>query len=107
VNGAIEPHRSEKTIGSSLEAAPTVYIADEATRAAAQSVDMADMCIVSDLRISADAAPADAFILDDVEGVAVVFAKATGEKCARCWKILPDVGSHSNEGVCARCDGAI
>jgi len=107
VNGAIEPHRSEKTIGSSLEAAPTVYVADAATRAAAKSVDLADMCITSALTISAEAAPADAFTLDDVEGVAVAFAKADGEKCARCWKILPDVGSHGHEGVCGRCDGAI
>jgi isoleucyl-tRNA synthetase len=107
VNGAIEPHRSAKDIGSSLEAAPTVYIADEATRAAMASVDAADMCITSALTISADPAPADAFTLDEVEGVAVVFAKAEGEKCARCWKILPDVGTHKHEGVCSRCDSAI
>ena len=107
VNGAIEPHRSEKTIGSSLEAAPTVYITDATIRTAAESVELADMCITSALTISAESAPADAFTLDDVEGVAVVFAKASGEKCARCWKILPDVGTHSHEGTCERCNGAI
>ena len=31
----------------------------------------------------------------------------TGEKCARCWKILPDVGTHAHPGVCERCDAAL
>ena len=31
---------------------------------------------------------------------------AEGEKCARCWQILPDVGTHAHPGVCARCDAA-
>jgi len=37
-------------------------------------------------------APADAFTLPDVPGVAVVVEKAVGTKCARSWKILPTVG---------------
>ena len=38
-------------------------------------------------------APAGAFTLGDVPGVAVVVEKAVGTKCARSWKILPTVGS--------------
>ncbi len=37
--------------------------------------------------------PEDAFRLEDVPNVAVVFARAEGEKCARSWKISPDVGA--------------
>ena len=37
-------------------------------------------------------APATAFRLDAVPGVAVVVEKAAGKKCARSWKILPTVG---------------
>jgi isoleucyl-tRNA synthetase len=37
-------------------------------------------------------APASAFRLTDVPGVAVVVEKAVGRKCARSWKILPSVG---------------
>ena len=37
-------------------------------------------------------APANAFRLDNVPGVAVVVEKAQGIKCARSWKILPTVG---------------
>ena len=39
-----------------------------------------------------DDAPANAFKLADVPGVAVVVEKAVGTKCARSWKILPTVG---------------
>ena len=42
--------------------------------------------------VTNDDAPADAFRLDGVPGVAVVVEKAVGTKCARSWKILPTVG---------------
>ena len=38
-------------------------------------------------------APAGAFRLNEVPGVAVVVEKAVGTKCARSWKISGDVGS--------------
>jgi isoleucyl-tRNA synthetase len=93
VTGALEIERREKRIGSSLEAAPVVYIADPELRAAAESVDMAEVCITSGLRISPDAAPADAFGLDEVADVAVVPELAAGRKCARSWRYTDDVGS--------------
>ena len=37
--------------------------------------------------------PQDAFRLEEVSGVAVVPAMAEGQKCARSWKVLQDVGS--------------
>jgi isoleucyl-tRNA synthetase len=107
VTGALELERREKRIGASLEAAPVVHVADGALRAALGSVDFADVCITSDLTLSAGPAPAAAFALEEVPGVAVAPALAEGEKCARCWKILPDVGSHAHPGVCARCDAAL
>ncbi|MGR3709387.1 MAG: zinc finger domain-containing protein, partial [Alterinioella nitratireducens] len=33
--------------------------------------------------------------------------RAEGEKCQRCWKILPDVGRHDHPGICGRCDAAL
>ncbi|KHA53288.1 isoleucine--tRNA ligase [Sulfitobacter geojensis] len=107
VTAALEVQRVEKVIGASLEAAPTVYIADADQRAALESVSFEDVSITSDVTISGDAAPEGAFVMPEVDGVAVVFAKAEGAKCARCWKVLPDVGTHSHEGVCGRCDAAV
>ena len=60
---------------------------------AAASVDFAEIAITSGVRIEAGEGPADAFRLPDVSGVAVVFDKAQGAKCARSWKITGDVGS--------------
>jgi isoleucyl-tRNA synthetase len=94
-------------IGASLEAAPTVYVEDADQRAALESVSFEDVSITSDITVSGEAAPEDAFRMPETAGVAVVFAKAEGEKCARCWKVLPDVGTHAHAGVCGRCDAAV
>jgi len=96
VTGALEIARANKQIGSSLEAAPAVYIADEALRATLNGIDFAEICITSDLAIIDGAGPEDAFRLPDVPGVAVVTNRADGKKCARSWKILPSVGSDAD-----------
>jgi isoleucyl-tRNA synthetase len=86
VTGALEIERAQKRIGSSLEAAPVVYVADEELRAALDGVDFAEVCIVSDIEIVAGEGPADAFRLAEAKGVAVVPARASGVKCERSWK---------------------
>ena len=53
---------------------------------------IAEVCITSDITILEGAGPKDAFRLDDVKNVAVVPAKAEGQKCARSWKISKDIG---------------
>jgi isoleucyl-tRNA synthetase len=93
VTGALEIERKERRIGSSLEAAPKVYIADRDLRDALQGIDLAEIAITSGASLTDGAGPGGAFRLDDVPGVAVVFAAAQGRKCARSWKILEDVGS--------------
>jgi isoleucyl-tRNA synthetase len=93
ITGALEPRRAAKEIGSSLEAAPAIHIADPAILVALSGVDMAEVAITSGLSISDAEAPADAFTLDDIKGVAVVFARASGRKCARSWRYSADVGS--------------
>ena len=107
VTGALEEQRTAKVIGSSLEAGPTVYLSPELAQVITNRDTFADLCITSQITLQEGDAPEGAFTLDDVAGVGVVFAKAEGEKCARCWKVLPDVGSHSHEGVCGRCDTAL
>ncbi len=96
VMGALEEQRRAKTIGSSLEAAPVVHLDDADLRALAASVDFAEIAITSGLEISGEPAPAEAFRLADTPGIAVIFRKAQGTKCARSWKITDDVGSDSD-----------
>ncbi|GLK77803.1 isoleucine--tRNA ligase [Methylopila jiangsuensis] len=93
VTGALEIERAAKRIGSSLEAAPVVHVTDPELAAALKGVDLAEVAITSAVTLTSDEAPADAFRLPDVAGVAVVPAKAAGRKCARSWKISPEVGS--------------
>ena len=93
VTGALEIERKEGRIGSSLEAAPNVYFADRDLREALAGVDLAEIAITSGAELLSGAGPEAAFRLEDVPGVAVVFARAKGTKCARSWKILEDVGA--------------
>ncbi|WP_224825277.1 isoleucine--tRNA ligase [Cognatishimia sp. MH4019] len=106
VTGALEVERREKTIGASLEAAPIVHV-DAVAAEVLATVPFDDICITSDITVSTDPAPEDAFRIEGSEGVAVVFAKAEGKKCQRCWKILPDVGLFAHPGVCGRCNDAL
>ena len=93
VTGALEIERAHKRLGSSLEAAPLVFVADDALRAALTGVDFADVCITSDVALRAGEGPANAFRLPEVPGVAVMPARAEGRKCARSWRVSPLVGS--------------
>ncbi|MEO1541743.1 MAG: isoleucine--tRNA ligase [Pseudomonadota bacterium] len=107
VTGALEVERQEKRIGASLEAAPVVHVADPEVRAILEGLPLADLCITSDLTVTDAPAPEGAFTLPDISGVAVMSGPAAGDKCARCWKILPDVGSHHHPGVCGRCNSVL
>ncbi|MFB8343990.1 isoleucine--tRNA ligase [Brucella cytisi] len=93
VTGALELERADKRIGSSLEAAPLVYISDKSLTDSLGGLDFAEICITSGISLSDAAVPEDAFTLSDVKGVAVVPARAEGEKCARSWRYTTDVGS--------------
>lgn len=92
VLAALEPKRADKTIGSSLEAAPVLTV-DAETFKALNGVDMAEVCITSNLSIQ------------EGDALSVSFVKADGEKCERCWKVLPEV-TH-NHGCCNRCADAV
>jgi lipoprotein signal peptidase len=102
VTGALEIERKEKRIGSSLQAAPVVTL-PAADAALLDGLDMAELAITSGIELRAgDGAPPEgggAFALPDVPGVAVVPAPAPGEKCARCWRVLPEVTPEA--GGCA------
>jgi isoleucyl-tRNA synthetase len=95
ITGALEVERANKRIGSSLEAAPVVYVADLELFAAVVDIDLAEVAITSAATLVEGGGPQDAFRLDEVPAVAVEVCLAEGKKCARSWKILPSVGSDS------------
>lgn len=107
VTGALELRRADKTLGSSLQAAPTLFVS--AVQAAALTgIDMAEVTITSALHIKTGTAPVDAFTLDDVKEAGCLVAVADGHKCERCWQHLPEVGTHADHpGLCHRCHNVV
>ncbi|MGH6919764.1 MAG: isoleucine--tRNA ligase, partial [Geminicoccaceae bacterium] len=107
VTGALEVERREKRIGSSLEAAPQVFVREDDAGLLA-TVDLAELAITSGVALIEGTAPDGAYRLDDAPGVGVVFQPAEGEKCARCWQVLPEVGENAaTPDLCRRCADAV
>ena len=99
VNAALEQARSEKKIGKSLEAKVILSEADPDTLflPGMDEAAMADLLIVSQVeRRKGDG------------GLKVQVGPAEGQKCERCWKVLPSVGSHAGHPtLCARCAAVV
>ena len=71
-----------------------------------EGIDPADIFITSGAVLTTDPSPKDAFRLDDVADVAVVPNTAEGDKCERCWKVLPEI-KISDGAICGRCADAL
>ena len=107
VTGALEVERAAKRIGSSLQACPVIFAPAEYD-AVIRDIDLAELCITSGARIGDGDDPVDGFSLDDVPGVTVLSGQAEGNKCERCWKTLPEVGSVAeHDDLCRRCSDAV
>lgn len=111
MTNALEIERSAKTIGSSLQAHIAVYVSSEIATIL-QNVDLAELAITSAATLVIAQSPAGAVTLDDVSDVGVVVNPATGEKCARCWRVLPEVKwteevTRKHDGICIRCEEAV
>jgi isoleucyl-tRNA synthetase len=103
VTGAIELARGRKELGSSLQAAAEIF-ADPAQFSALDGVDLAEICITSSATLVSGAPPEGAFTLPELPGIGVRIGPAPGEKCQRCWRILPEVGSlPDHPDLCRRC----
>ncbi len=93
VTGALEVERREKRMGAALEAAPVVYIAQPDLIAAFEELDAAEVFRTSQATLVEGVGPADAFRLEGIADIAVAPLRAVGQKCARSWRILPEIGS--------------
>jgi isoleucyl-tRNA synthetase len=102
---ALEKARAAKVIGASLQAAPTLHL-PASDLGLLDAAGWAEVAIVSAITVTDAPAPPDAERVDGVDGVAVTFARAPGDKCGRCWRVLPEVG-RATPGLCLRCDDAV
>jgi len=107
VTGALELERAGKRIGASLQAHPTVY-ANGPYLEALQGIDLAEIAITSAATLVQGMPPAGAFVLAELPDIGVVVELAAGEKCERCWRVLPGVGSRPDHpALCGRCADAV
>jgi len=104
VNKVIEAQRNEGVVGKSLSASVTLYCNDALkTQLDKLADELRFVLITSNAVVEAGDAPEDA-IATDLEGLSVVVAANTDEKCARCWHQRPDVGSdEKHPELCGRC----
>jgi isoleucyl-tRNA synthetase len=108
VTGALELERAAKTIGSSLEAAPTLYLVEKSDADILNSIPFEEIAITSGIKIVAGDPPPRAFALPDVKGGAAIADLSPGGKCQRCWRVLTEVGTHEDHpDLCNRCDAAV
>lgn len=105
VLGALEPKRADKTIGSSLAAAPVLIVENEVDKTLIESINFADLCIISDYTVEMGTGKEDDFAIDDIKGFKVRFDIAAGHKCGRCWKTLQEV--KQDDDLCKRCSDAV
>ncbi|MBC7800122.1 MAG: class I tRNA ligase family protein, partial [Gemmatimonadaceae bacterium] len=84
VTTRLEAARAAKQIGSSLQAKVTVG----GDTARLTDAGWAEVCIVSDAQWTGEYS----------------VGRADGDKCARCWRVLPEVGATP---LCVRCTGAV
>jgi len=96
VNAAIEIKRSNKDIGSSLEADVEVFLNDDYLKIV-KDFDLSENFITSSAVAKKFVKDNDNYFkLNEIENINVLVKKAEGQKCPRCWKIYP--------GPCTRCD---
>ena len=97
-NAAIEIKRSNKDIGSSLEADVQIYL-DKEYLILVKDVNLPEYFITSRAEAKPIVNDDKLFKLEGVDNIKVSVKKAKGKKCSRCWKILEAPCERSNCGL--------
>ena len=98
VNAALEGARQRKEIGNALSAHVTIAADDSLTGLLKKYQDDLPMLfITSEVTVTPSA------VADPV----VTVTPASGEKCPRCWRYVPEVLSGATTAICHRCAGAV
>lgn len=103
VNKHIENARNEKIIGGNLSAKVELWAKPELKTLLDKLGDeLRFVLITSQVKVyDFDEKQGNA---SDFDGLNVKISTADGEKCVRCWHVLPDVNTHAGHtGICGRC----
>ena len=121
VNGVMEQARTEKAIGSSLDAKVLLYVDDPALKAllaernpeAGSSDNAVDELRYLLLASQVELVRSTESILasdykSELDWVSIGVVSADGEKCDRCWNYSTQVGKFSEDPtICERCHAAL
>jgi isoleucyl-tRNA synthetase len=107
VTGALEVERTARRLGTSLQAEIELFVPPRLAELV-RDVDLAELCIVSAGTVQLGSVPNDAFVLPDLPAIGVRVRSAPGERCERCWRVLPEVGQVPGlTDLCRRCAAAV
>jgi isoleucyl-tRNA synthetase len=107
VTGALELERGAKRLGSSLQAAVELFVPEQLVEIT-RDVDFAELCITSAATVRPGPVPDDASMLPDVADVGARISAASGDRCERCWRVLPEVGqAPGHSDLCRRCAAVV
>nr|WP_320014716.1 isoleucine--tRNA ligase [uncultured Desulfobacter sp.] len=109
VTKALEEARAAKLIGHPLDASVEIKLPENDLEAQVTSlgVDLNDIFIVSKARV-VETLDGDVYQGKEIEGLAIKVAKASGEKCDRCWRFDENLGTDPDHPTtCPRCTQAL
>ncbi|WP_286729231.1 isoleucine--tRNA ligase, partial [Acinetobacter sp. UBA1297] len=102
VNKQIEAARNAKLVGSNLSAKVELWAKPALKSILDQLGNELRFVLITSQVIVHDFEEAGEST--ELEGLRVKVSAAEGEKCARCWHVLPDVNTHAGHpGICGRC----
>ncbi|UVO50291.1 isoleucine--tRNA ligase [Sphingomonas sp. SUN019] len=104
VTEAIEPLRRDKLVRSSLEADVFMDVDGHDQVELLQSVDFAEIAILSSIRMDANVSSGD-FHADPRTKASISVTTTRFSKCGRCWRHLPEVTEDG--ALCARCESVV
>ncbi|MCJ8146894.1 isoleucine--tRNA ligase [Acinetobacter sp. A3.8] len=103
VNKQIEAARNAKLVGSNLSAKVDIW-ADEALKTTLDRLENELRFVLITSQVAVHTFDESKGEATDIDGLRVAVSGADGEKCVRCWHVLPDVNTHAgHEGLCSRC----
>ena len=103
ITGALEKKRTEKIIGSSLEAHLDIYV-ESSIMEKIKNYHLDEISITSSFALHEINDEIQGFSLEEVPNVKILVSKTNGQKCQRCWKYKKQL---IREEICDRCENAI
>ncbi|MBF7685764.1 isoleucine--tRNA ligase [Acinetobacter sp. B10A] len=103
VNKQIEVARNAKAVGGNLSAKVSVWATPE-LEALFNRLENELRFVLITSQVEVHGWSETQGEATEIQGLRVLVSAADGEKCARCWHVLPDVNTHSDHvGLCSRC----